>query len=236
MDNKNKGEAYINAIHWIIVFSSEALLILMENYITIIIFIKIQHHLRRTCYLLLSLTVADLLLGVAISLHIWDGISFLSRNHESRSLPLKYSGVTIDALASTASVSSLTLIALERMLAILWPFRHRTLETWHYLVSTGVIWIIAIINGMVALALYSNGTVSFATMGLFAISILSTVVTFASYLAIWINTRRNRMQNITNRSLAQNKRLAKKSLHRHPTFSHYTVAKWCELCSSHLLG
>lgn len=46
-------------------------------------------------------------------------------------------------------------------------------------------------------------------MGLFAISILSTVVTFASYLAIWINTRRNRMQNITNRSLAQNKRLAK---------------------------
>lgn len=209
MDNKNTGEAYINEIHWIIVFSSEALLILVGNSITIIIFIKIQSHLRQTCYLLLSLTVADLLLGVAISLHIWDGILFWSRNHESRSLPLKYSGVTIDVLASTASVSSLALIALERMLAILWPFRHRTLETWHYLVSTGVIWMVAIINGMVVLALYSNNTISFATMGLFAISILSTVVIFASYLAIWINTRRNRMQNITNRSLAQNKRLAK---------------------------
>ena len=106
MDNKNTGEAYINEIHWIIVFSSEALLILVGNSITIIIFIKIQSHLRQTCYLLLSLTVADLLLDVAISLHIWDGILVWSRNHESRSLPLKYSGVTIDVLASTASVSS----------------------------------------------------------------------------------------------------------------------------------
>ena len=99
-------------------FSSEALLILVGNSITIVIFIKIQSHLRRTCYLPLSLTVADLLLGVAISLYIWDGILFLSRNHESSSLLLKYSGVTIDVLASTASVSSLALIALERMLAI----------------------------------------------------------------------------------------------------------------------
>ena len=145
-------------------FSSEALLILVGYSITIVIFIKIQSHLRRTCYLLLSLTVADLLLGVAISLYIWDGILFLSRNHESSSLLLKYSGVTIDVLASTASVSSLALIALERMLAILWPFRQRTLETWHYLVSTGAIWLIAIIKGMVVLALYSNGTISFAAM------------------------------------------------------------------------
>ena len=32
-----------------------------------------------------------------------------------------------------------TMISLERMLPILWPFRHRLLNAWHYHVSVGFI-------------------------------------------------------------------------------------------------
>ena len=50
---------------------------------------------------------------------------------------------------------------------------------------------------------------NYATIGFSAITFISSLVTAASYLAIWIATKRTRQNNVTTRSMAQNKNLAK---------------------------
>ncbi|XP_078361463.1 uncharacterized protein LOC144645792 [Oculina patagonica] len=115
----------------------------------------------------------------------------------------------IDLLASTASLLSLSLISLERMFAILRPFRHRLLETWYYFVCISGVWLLAIINTVVSNFLVDNVAVDYVTIPMSTLAFLSILITIASYLVIWIAVQRNQIQNSTNRSLAQNRKLAK---------------------------
>ena len=192
---------------WIIVYSSEGLLILVANSVALFIFVMIRSHLKRACYLLVTLTIADLLLGVALMLYLWEGMAVKSRKHVSSNVGK--SAFVIDLLASTASLLSLSLISLERMFAILKPFTHRMLETWHYIASISFVWFLSIINVAVLHYLLSTSAVRYSTIGFSMIAILSILVTVASYLAIWIATKRNRLQNITSRSMEQQKKFAK---------------------------
>lgn len=195
---------------WMILWGVEGLLILAGNSVTIFIFIKIRNSLRRASYLLINLTVADLALTLAISLYILDGIA------QMRGRPVSFeigkigkAAFVIDLLASTGSLLSLSLISLERMFAILWPFRHRMLETWHYFTSIIVLWSLAIANVAVTSYLFFRRELIYAIIGFSAIAFISILVTTTSYLAIWIATKRTHQNNVTTRSMAQNKKLAK---------------------------
>ena len=180
---------------------------LAGNSIAVFIFMKIRNNLRRTSYLLINLTLADLLLRVAISLYLWEGIA------EMRNMPVSLkvgdTAFVIDLLASTASPLSLSFISLERMLAIVWPFRHRMFETWHYLASIGTLWVLTVVNVAVTSHPVFKGSFNLATIGFSVIAFLSITVTVASYLAIWIAIKRNQLRNSASRSLAQHKKLAK---------------------------
>lgn len=201
-------EPIFSAVPWMILYSIEGLLILAGNSVAAIIFFKIRNTLKRTSYLLISLTVADLLVGVAISLYLWEGIAVMEKKNVS--VNLATTGFIIDLLASTASLLSLSLISLERMFAILRPFRHRLLETRYYFVFIGVVWLLATTNAAVTSYFAESGdVVHYVTIPMSTIAILSLLITIASYLAIWIAIRRNQIQNATNRSLAQNRKLAK---------------------------
>ena len=200
-------EPLFAGIPWMILYGIEGLLILAGNSVAALIFLKIRKKLKRTSYLLISLTVADFLLSIAISLYLWEGIAVMENKNVSYNVAR--AAFSIDLLASTASLLSLSLISLERMFAILRPFRHRLLETWHYFVSVSVIWLLATANTAVTSYLIESGGVNFVTIPMSSMAILSILITTASYLAIWIAIRRNQTQNSTNRSLAQNRKLAK---------------------------
>ena len=51
---------------WFTVFITEFLLMLMINAITIIAFARIRHLRKRSTYLIINLTVADLLVGAVV--------------------------------------------------------------------------------------------------------------------------------------------------------------------------
>ena len=165
---------------------------------------EIRNNLRCASYLLINLTVADLVLTLAISLYIWDGISQL------RGRPVSFdigkAAFVIDLLASTGSLLSLSLISLVRMFAILWPFRHRMLEAWHYFTSISVLW--SPLSQMLPLPViyFLGGTLVMRPLA--SPRFISVLVTAASYLAIWIATKRTDKNNVTTRSIAQNKKLA----------------------------
>lgn len=116
-------EPLFSGIPWMIVYSGEGLLILTGNSVAAFIFMKIRNNLKRMSYLLISLTVADLLLGISISWHLWEGIAVMGQKCQRLcgKNRIYYWSVSL----YTASLLSLSLISLERMFAIFWPFRHR---------------------------------------------------------------------------------------------------------------
>ena len=114
---------------WVAVRVIEFTLILLVNALTLVIFARGHHLRKRTTYLIINLTVADLLVGaVAGPLELFfryggiepgDGWKYISIN-------------IFFNLFGLSSLCNLTLISLERLHATLFPFRHCLIQKWVY--------------------------------------------------------------------------------------------------------
>ena len=197
-------------VPWLITYICEAVLILTGNSVTIYIFWNIRKRMKRTSYLLINLAVADFLVGISISiflfLHISSAAPILVINTVVKI------GVFVDAVGVTSSILSLALISLERMFAMLWPFRHRTVNTWYYHLSVGIVWLLSCFTGVVNVTIDLYRTDSQDGFSyLMAITIICCVLIITgAYLAIWFSIKRsNRFRNNTCRSMEQDRKLAK---------------------------
>ncbi|XP_078361414.1 histamine H2 receptor-like [Oculina patagonica] len=199
-------------VPWMVVQICEAVLILAGNSITVYIFWSIRKRLKRTSYLLINLAIADILVGIAITLFLlatievyleW-GINYFA---------VAKTASAIDLIGTTSSVLSLALISLERMLAILWPFRHRLLNIWCYHVSVGFIWLISSLNMFLNtyLNLHATETENVNISILTPITFITSVIIISgAYLAIWISTRRNKVHGKnTHRQMEQSRKLTR---------------------------
>ena len=191
-----------NTIPWMVVYICEATAILTENLITVYIFWNIRRRLRRASYLLINLAVADFTVGIALIFWLWDGIAAMKGRHLSYSVGEQI--LIFDVTVIAASLLSLALISLERMCAILWPFRHRLSRKWYYLTSVGSVWTLAILNGVANI----NSNEQFSLFTVIS-SITPVVVISVAYFAIWIKTRRHNLPGQTSRSQEHDRRLAK---------------------------
>ena len=125
-------------IFWGICFGVLTTLIIAGNVLTIWIFFK-QRRQKRSYSLLISLAVADFLVGIfavpffmiesdASQRHTWHPIS---------------NGA--DVFTGITSIYTLAVISMERMFAVGWPLRHRTLNYRVYVCAISIPWIIAAI-------------------------------------------------------------------------------------------
>ena len=124
-------------IIWTLSFGLVAVIAVAGNIVTIVIFLKIRLH-KRHHFLLISLAVADLLVGLlSVPLHV----TIRNVYYNSHVLP----AITewTDMFTGFTSIFTLAVISLERMYAIGWPFRHRALNTQAYVVAIAAPWIIA---------------------------------------------------------------------------------------------
>ena len=110
--------------------------------------------------------------------------------------------VTIDVVATVSSLSPLASISLERMFAILYPFRYRLLKKRDYYVSIVFIWLLSGAN-VISTLIWLFVIFTSATY------IICVVIISGAYLAIWISTRRNQMSNNNRRSMEKSRELAK---------------------------
>ena len=127
-------------IVWSLCFGSLATLIIVGNLVTIWIFLK-QRLRKRAHFLLISLSVADLLVGL-LTVPLYITINIISY------LNLPYLHVWplsefADIFTGVASIVTLSAISLERVYAIGWPFRHRTLNFRIYMFAIAIPWILA---------------------------------------------------------------------------------------------
>ena len=156
------------AIIFVVVFVVEAALIILGNAFTIFVFSTLTRtsHIRRTCYLLINLAVADLLVGITEPI-----ILGMEKYHQMTATTSKPRGINetnpvrgkrendlpgvMQLFASSASVFFLALISLERAFAVLKPLRHRIVSTRVYIYSIVVVWAVGIfIFGVMALSFY----------------------------------------------------------------------------------
>ncbi|XP_068683881.1 G-protein coupled receptor 39-like [Montipora foliosa] len=118
---KQLGFVWIDAI-----FVIEFTVILIMNAYTITVFARNHHLCKRTTYLIINLTVADLLSG-AVS----GPLELFYMNRKSDLQPgfiwQKLSSVTFLSIFTISSLTNLSLISLERLHATVYPFSHCSL-------------------------------------------------------------------------------------------------------------
>lgn len=122
---------------WTAIFAMEMVIALMGNAIAIATFWRKRSTLKRTRYLLINLSVADLLVGIGEIMHLYHNIFYLTN---SKSATWDDILILPDVFAGSASLSFLTLISMERLYAIAWPFHHRTTNTRVYFNFIAATW------------------------------------------------------------------------------------------------
>ena len=189
-------------IVWSLCFGLLATLIVVGNLLTIWIFLK-QIPRKRAHFLLISLAVADLLVGlITVPLYIAiNTILYLNQPYLLVWLVFNFA----DVFTGVASIVTLAVISLERMYAIGWPFRHRTLKFRVYMFAIAIPWILAAIFVSIYILRYS----SIITSENFAYIItlfLSTplLVICTAYYVVWM-----KQKTMMGNQIVREKRLAK---------------------------
>ena len=126
-------------IVWSLWFGLLATLIVVGNVLTIRIFLK-QRLRKRAHFLLISLAVADFLVGL-LSVPLFVVINAATSKVRPAELVFTYA----DVFTGITSIFTLAVISLERVFAISWPLRHRTLSVRVYMFAIIVPWVLAAI-------------------------------------------------------------------------------------------
>ena len=112
----------------------ETTLICIRNAFTVFVFWNQRASLKRPCYLLINLAVADLLVG-ATELIFTATITI----PQGKVIFVNEWSVIVGSFA-IISLLFLLVISLERAYAVLWPLRHRVASTQTYIISIVLVW------------------------------------------------------------------------------------------------
>ena len=194
-----------------VVFFLEGVSILLGNIFTIFVFWKHRAELKRTSYLLVNLAVADLLAAISISIFLGCEVQNLAEGHYDLIKRWQFTFFKIwDTLCETTSLLNLLVISLERLYAVRWPFRHRTLSTRTYIYSLVFVWVTGVL-------VPSFHCISFAFVEhsrvIYIIGILIVLVVLilicVGYFLIFLQTTQNIPDGFHQRRIQQNKKLSK---------------------------
>ena len=125
-----------------ILLSTETVLICIGNSFTIFVFWKKRRTLQKAYYCPINLAIADLLVDIQgiISLGTQSvPFLFIDLAPESKRFHHSYLLFSLLILFSCSSVFSLAVISLERVHAVVWPLRHRTVNDRAYFGSIAFI-------------------------------------------------------------------------------------------------
>lgn len=134
-------------IFWAVVLTVEVVVIMGSNILALKTFLHLMSlaGTPKPTYLLINQTIADLLVGVAVLFNLIEVIGY------NQFLFLPCHGVIINEVSLTftvftsfASLICLALIALERMLAMIMPFRFHNSSKKNYIIAIVVSWCFSI--------------------------------------------------------------------------------------------
>ena len=134
-------------IIWFTVFTAEFVAIVTVNLLSIILFIKKRSLRTRSMYLVISLTVADMLVG-GLSGSV-SQLDLLRKCHFVNFYLVHLKVIIVLRINFLffpfVSLTNIAAISLERFHATFRPFRHRLIKSWVYVVAIVVVWVSPII-------------------------------------------------------------------------------------------
>ena len=132
-------------IIWFAAFLAVAVAIVTVNLLSIILFIKNSNLRTRGMYLLINLTVVDILVGGLCTLNLLLINTYIGCKTVIVRLP-RERNILAQCLYLWFPLTSLTniaVISLERMHATFRPFSHRVIKKWVYGVTISFVWVLA---------------------------------------------------------------------------------------------
>ena len=128
---------------WCIVYGLESAAIILGNILIMAAFAITKSLHKKTYYLLISLAVADLLVGaVALPLYI-HLIGGTGTNWWNVDNHVTHTFTAMDIFTAYASIFFLVMIALERLYAVLAPLQHANLKSYVYFLVIAFVWVLA---------------------------------------------------------------------------------------------
>ena len=170
---------------WASCFGVMAFSIIFGNSLTIATLLKKKFR-KGSHFLLISLALADLLVGCMIPLYM-AGMIVLSYKPEM----LLYA-LYLSMFVSLSSIFHLAVISLERLHATLRPFRHRQLSLTTYWVAIATPWIVSLFFAIPAFVLRRSYKKTNLIVFITAFITTPLLITCFSYIVIWKKLRESR--------------------------------------------
>ena len=197
-------ESDLLRIVWSVAFAVTGIIVTVINSLTLYSFTKNKLLQTRRHFMIINLTVADLLFGATGM----TSTVFYLLNPSDISFGLF--GI-LNMFTKLTCHITLCLIAIERMHAIVWPLRHKVLGCGVYKTALVLSWILsaAIVATTSILSLYTYNSVFFE----FTLPVLITagrpgiITMITSYISIWVSVHR-RKKDKYNTATNQDKALA----------------------------
>ena len=139
---------------WNATFVIEIIVVFLLNAFTLAIYARTRQLRKRSTFLIINLTVVDLLVGTVAGL-----LPILEPDNDNRDLEQAFSWqsfvyLTLTELFPVASLANISLISLERLHATLFPFRHCLVGKRVYLTIILCSWSFALTLSPVSVLLY----------------------------------------------------------------------------------
>ncbi|XP_020619048.1 dopamine receptor 2-like [Orbicella faveolata] len=127
---------------FVTIYSLLSFLVILGNSLIIIVFTRNSKLRTATNMFFVSLAVSDFIVG-AISIPCWMYILLYDLNHTSQSaVNLQFRKVFkfLDVCSALTSIAHLTIISIDRNIAISKPLRHRVMRRYHYYCAIAATW------------------------------------------------------------------------------------------------
>lgn len=185
-------------------FGLVALTIIVGNSVTIAAFTKTRLIRRPTHYFLISLAVADLMVGtLAMPLYI---LHFVDSGAWSKSQVIQAVYYSFDVVSGMASVFTLAVVSVERLYAVGWPWKYRHYTPLKcYVVAVVGTWLLAVAICCLYLGFrfkLISGVVHTVTVVSLSVSL---TVACSAYSALWLRIKYRRRRR---REVEKDKKLA----------------------------
>ena len=136
-------------VPWMTVGLANCVAIVTLNLCAIIVFIRNSNLRKRSMHLVINLAVTDMLVGGIAVYPLFYEVGVMCNLWKWKIRANRFIVMIFLTFFFTASLTNIAIIALERVHATFFPFRHRVLKKWVYRLITAVVWVT---SGLVTLA------------------------------------------------------------------------------------
>ena len=178
-------------VAWLTVGLIVTVAIVTLNLITIIVFINNGNLWRRSTYMVINLTVVDMLTGGFGTYELLRSIGTLYCHlwKDSLSVELMYTFYAIFLLFPIASLTNMTAMSLERLHATFWPLKHRVIQKWIYGLIIAITWVTAGLLSVAIIILLQFKKRSHCSYLWHSFNSICLLIICISYSSILINVR-----------------------------------------------